>query len=64
MARYPDYRAVVCPWVVVQLLPNMQRIVKGRFRKKSDADGHAKSLKRLIPGGTFVVAFEPPPSTK
>lgn len=60
MAQYKDYRAVVSPWIVVHLLPNMQRVVKGRFRSASDADGHAMVLRRLIPGSTFIVVFDPP----
>lgn len=60
MPQYTDYRAVVCPWIVVHLYPNMQRVIRGRFRNASDADGYAKSLKRLTPDSTFVVAFDPP----
>jgi hypothetical protein len=60
MTQHDDYRAILHSWVVVQQLPNMQRVVRSRFRKGSDADGYARSLKRLIPNGTFVVVFDPP----
>jgi hypothetical protein len=36
----------------------MQRIVMGRFRKRSNADGHLKVLQRQIPEGNFVVMFD------
>ncbi len=34
------YSKRLSPWVIVRLLPNMQRIVVGRFRTRSDAEGH------------------------
>jgi len=34
-----------------------------RFRKRNDADAHARTLRRLIPNDTFIVVFAPPPAT-
>ncbi len=45
------------PWVLVRLLPNMQRLTVGQFRNRSDADGHLEILRRLIPNAKFVVMF-------
>ena len=45
------------PWVLVRLLPNLQRVTVGQFRNRSDADGHLEILRRLIPNATFVVMF-------
>ena len=52
------YRARLNPWVIVRLLPNMQRIIVGRFRSRSDADGHLQCLRQLIPQASFVVVFD------
>lgn len=46
------------PWVIVRLLPNMQRAVVGRFRKRSDAEGHLQVLQRLIPNAEMIVVFD------
>ncbi|AOX02554.1 hypothetical protein BJP34_26700 [Moorena producens PAL-8-15-08-1] len=46
------------PWAVVRLLPQMQRVVVARFRNRSDAEGHLKALKRLMPDGEFVIVFD------
>ncbi|MBD2260804.1 hypothetical protein [Pseudanabaena sp. FACHB-2040] len=54
------YHSRLHPWCIVRLLPHMQRITVARFRRRNDADDHARTLRRLIPGGTFVILFEPP----
>jgi hypothetical protein len=46
------------PWVIVRLLPNMRRVVVGRFRTRSDAEGHLQALRRLIPGAEMIVVFD------
>jgi len=51
------YRERLNPWVLVRLLPNMQRLTVGQFRSRSDADGHLQILRRLIPNAKFVVMF-------
>jgi hypothetical protein len=51
------YKERLNPWVLVRLLPNMQRITVGQFRNRSDADGHLQILGRLIPQAKFVVMF-------
>ena len=45
-------------WIIVRLLPNMQRVTVGRFRTRSDADGHLQILQRLIPTAEMVVVFD------
>lgn len=46
-------------WVVVRLLPDMQRIDMARFHQYADADGYAHAMRRICPEGQFVVMFEP-----
>jgi hypothetical protein len=53
------YKERLNPWLVVRLLPNMQRLTVGQFRNRSDADGHLQILGRLIPNAKFVVMFNP-----
>jgi len=53
------YKERLNRWVVVRLLPNMQRLTVGQFRTRSDADGHLQILRRLIPHAKFVVMFNP-----
>jgi hypothetical protein len=54
------HRERLSPWIIVRLLPSLQRIVVGRFRNWSDADGHLRILQQLIPTGEFIIAFDPP----
>ena len=58
-ANLNGYQAKLHPWYIVRLLPKMQRVVVGRFRKGNDADEHVRSLRQLIPQGTFTVVFDP-----
>ena len=46
------------PWVIVRLLPNMQRVVVGRFRMRADAEGHLLALRRLLPNAEMIVVFD------
>ena len=46
------------PWCLVRLLPNCQRIVVARFRKRNDADEHLRVLQRLVKHRTFVIIFD------
>ena len=54
------YHSRLKPWVVVLLLPKMQRLDVARFHSFSDTDGHAQVLRRLQPDREYVVMFEPP----
>ncbi|NEQ83659.1 MAG: hypothetical protein F6K26_26730 [Moorea sp. SIO2I5] len=36
----------------------MQRMVVGRFRNRSDAEGHMQALKRLMPDAEFIIIFD------
>lgn len=56
-----SYRSQLTLWIIVKLMPNLQNVIVGRFRSKSDADGHLKVLNRMIPQAKFVVMFDPLP---
>jgi hypothetical protein len=53
------YRKRLNPWVIVRLLPNMQRMTVAQYRSRSDADGHLEVIRRLMPNAEFVVMFNP-----
>ncbi|GAA6619404.1 hypothetical protein NUACC26_052170 [Scytonema sp. NUACC26] len=52
------YRTALAPWVVVRLLSPTQQTVVGRFRSRSDADGHLAVLRRLMPDAELQVIFD------
>ncbi|NEO35853.1 MAG: hypothetical protein F6J90_05740 [Moorea sp. SIOASIH] len=54
------YSERLYPWAIVRLLPKMQRVVVGRYRNRSDAEGHLQAIKRLMPDGEFVIIFDLP----
>lgn len=45
-------------WAIVCLLPNMQRKIVGRFRTRTDADGHLRVLRQMMPEREFIVVFD------
>ncbi|MEQ9368117.1 MAG: hypothetical protein RIG63_03665 [Coleofasciculus chthonoplastes F3-SA18-01] len=53
------YQDRLKPWIVVNLLPNFQRVVMGRYRRWSDADGHVRILRQLIPTARLTIIFDP-----
>ncbi|WP_416674114.1 hypothetical protein [Egbenema bharatensis] len=46
-------------WAVVRLLPNMQRVVVNRFRRRGDAENYLHILRRYTPDGNFIIVFDP-----
>jgi len=49
------------PWCIIKLLPNCQRIVVARFRRRRDADDHFRVLQRFVKEFTFVIVFDMQP---
>ncbi|MBW4634114.1 MAG: hypothetical protein KME30_20070 [Iphinoe sp. HA4291-MV1] len=52
------YRTALAPWAVVQWHSPSKRIVIGRFRSRSDADGHLTVLQRLMPEADLRVIVD------
>ncbi|TAG17241.1 MAG: hypothetical protein EAZ39_14045 [Oscillatoriales cyanobacterium] len=52
------YQKRLYPWAIAKLMPNMQRTVVGRFRRRSDADGHLLCLRQLMPQASLLVVFD------
>lgn len=57
-----DYRETLNRWAIARCFPDMQQTIVARFRSRSDADGHLRSLRRQIPDGNFVVVVDSPNS--
>lgn len=49
-------------WAVVRLLPNMQRVVVRRFRRRGDAENYLIILRRYLYDANLVIVFDPPSS--
>jgi hypothetical protein len=49
------------PWCIIRPLPNLQRRVVARCRRRSDAEAHLQILRRLIPNVTHTIVFDPTP---
>ena len=52
------YREYSNQWIVVRLLSDSQQIVLGRYRKRSDAEGHLALMRQQLPKGNFAIAFD------
>ncbi len=53
-----SYKERLQAWTIVRLLPDMQRTIVGRFRHRSDADGHLQFLQQQVPNASFAVVFD------
>jgi hypothetical protein len=53
------YRDRLNRWLVIRLLPKMQRVTLVRCYRESDADGYVRVLRRLMPDEEFIVVFDP-----
>lgn len=51
------YRDSLNRWLVVRLLPKMQRITVAAFYKRADAEGYLQAVRRLLPQAQFVIVF-------
>jgi hypothetical protein len=52
------YKDSLKPWAVTRLLSNLQWVIIGRYRSRSDADGHLQLLRQRIPNVEFKVVFD------
>lgn len=63
-AELPDaagsvYRARLFPWSVIRLLPDCQRSVLARFRKRNQAEEYVRSVKRINSDWDCTIVFDP-----
>ena len=53
------YRARLFPWAVIRLLPNCQRSVLARFRKRNEAEEYVRSLRLVERNWDCEIVFDP-----
>lgn len=58
------YFNLLHPWCIIRQLPNLQRLVVARFRRRIDAESHLQIISRLIPNVTYEIIFDPAPEKK
>ena len=63
-AELPDaaglvYRERLFPWSVVRLLPDCQRSVLARFRKRNQAEEYVRSVKQVNSDWDCTIVFDP-----
>lgn len=47
------------PWCIVQLLPNMQRLVVVRYRRRNEAEAHLRILHQQSHTLQYRIVFDP-----
>jgi hypothetical protein len=52
------------PWCIIRSLPNLERCIVARFRRRNDAEAHLRIINRLIPSVTYEIIFDPTPEQK
>jgi hypothetical protein len=50
-------------WAVVRLLPDMQRVVLSRFRRRGEAENYVYVLRRQLQEARLEIVFDPPSDT-
>lgn len=46
------------PWCIIRSLPNLQRLIVARCRRRNDAESHVQILRRLTPKVAYEVVFD------
>lgn len=54
------YKDKLFPWCIINPRPGLHTRIVGRFRSRSDAEGHLQLLRRLIPHLHFEIMFDVP----
>ena len=54
-----SYYEQLHPWCIVRLLPNLQRTIVSRFRRRNDAEAHLRLLKPYTPKISYQILFDP-----
>ena len=53
-----NYQEKLSPWKIVRLQSNLQHVIVSHFRRRGDAEGHLRILKRMMPHLQFVIVFD------
>jgi hypothetical protein len=49
------------PWCIIQRLPNLQRQVVTRYRRRNDAEAHLRILCQEASTADYTIVFDPTP---
>jgi len=49
------------PWCIIKPLPNLQRCIVARFRRRHEAEAHLQVMRRLLPHIAYIIVFDPMP---
>ncbi len=52
------YKDRLNPWCIIRPISTVQMRIVARFRRRSDAEGHLKILKQLMPDVPFEIMFD------
>ncbi|HEY9908759.1 MAG TPA: hypothetical protein V6D18_14270 [Thermosynechococcaceae cyanobacterium] len=55
-----SYQSTLYPWCIIRLLPQMQRVVIARFRRRSEAEEFLSLVQRSNPTCSYQILFDPP----
>jgi hypothetical protein len=53
-----SYKDKLNPWCIIRPVSDVQPQIVGRFRRRSDAEGHLQILKRMIPNVSYEIMFD------
>jgi hypothetical protein len=53
------YKEQLSPWCIIRHLPNSQRLVVCRFRRRNNAEDHLRLLRQMIPNVSYSIIFDP-----
>jgi hypothetical protein len=53
------YLERLSPWCIIKLLLICNGWVVARCRRRNDAEEHMRVLRRLMPGASFAIIFDP-----
>jgi hypothetical protein len=54
-----SYLDQLYPWCLIKPLPNLQRCVIARFRRRNEAEAHLQVIRRLLPHIPYTIVFDP-----
>jgi hypothetical protein len=57
-----SYQDSLKPWVIYRRLPNFQRQLIDRFRRRTNAEEYLKAIQSLYPHAEFEIVYEIAPA--
>lgn len=54
-----SYLNQLYPWCIIKPLPNLQRLIVARFRRRNEAEAHLQVIRRLMPDISYTIIFDP-----